>query len=367
MQQCPRSLLFITTENIEWASHAGYTSAFDSTGRNARSFRSNTDHKGIISRTKRLQGETNTMETYDVIICGAGPAGLAAAIYSGRAMQKTLVLDKQYAGGQALVTDDIANLPGFPDGISGFDLTDRLVAHAEKFGAETKIEEVTDIKVDGDWRIVSTTSGVYRALAIIIASGSAPRKLGAPGEEELRGKGVSYCATCDGAFFKDQLTMVIGGGDAALKEALFLTRYAREVILVHRRQGFRAERIYQDQVKKHPQIRLILDAVVDKINGDPKVSSATVRNVKTEEVTDVPCDGVFIFVGSSPNTGFLGNLFPDLVGKHIPTNMSMETTIPRIYAAGDVREGSYRQIATGVGEGVTAALAAEHAISELQA
>jgi len=310
-----------------------------------------------------MSGNENT---YDIVICGAGPAGLACAIYSGRAMMKTLALDKQYAGGQAILTDDIANYPGFPDGISGFDLTERLVAHAKKFGAEIKIEEATGVELDGKWRVVHTRQNDYRALAVVVATGSDPRKLGVPGEEEFRGKGVSYCATCDGAFFKDQVTVVVGGGDAALKEALFLTRFASEVILIHRRQGFRAERIYQEQVREHPKIRLVLDTVITRINGDDKVSSVTARNVKSEEITDIPCDGVFIFVGTTPNTSFLGGLFPDLAGKHIPTNVNMETSVERVYAIGDVREGSYRQIATGVGEGVTAALAAEHAIANLE-
>ncbi len=306
-------------------------------------------------------------EEFDTIIVGGGPAGLAAAIYSGRAELKTLVLERLFVGGQLAMTNEVANYPGFPDVIGGPELIERMQKQAKQFGPEFRTEEVREIVLDGDYKIVTTDKNQYRCPVVLLAMGADPRKLGVPGEEEFRGRGVSYCGTCDAPFFKDKKVVCVGGGDVALKEALFLTKFASELVLVHRRQGFRAEMIYQTEVREHPKIELMLDCVVDKINGGEKVSSADVRNVKTGETQQVDCEGVFIFVGSAPNTGFLGNLFPAECGGHLATDAHMATSVPGIYAIGDVREGSYRQIATAVGEGVTAAMAGEHWIGELRA
>ena len=302
---------------------------------------------------------------YDTIIVGGGPAALAAAVYSGRAELRTLVLERSALGGQVVLTDAIDNYPGFPEGVSGPDLTELMARQARRFGAEIITAEVTKVELEGDiMKLVTTSDNTYRARALILAMGADPRKLGVPGEEELRGRGVSYCGTCDAPFFRDKKVVVVGGGDAALKEALFITKFAREVVLVHRRQGFRAEKIYQTEARENPKIAFELDAVVERILGEQRVEGAEVRNVKTDERKTVSCDGIFIFIGTVPNTAFLGNMFGVDAGGHIETDGDMATSIPGVFAIGDVRKDSYRQIATAVGEGATAAIAAGHWILE---
>lgn len=299
----------------------------------------------------------------DVLIIGGGPAGLAAAVYTCRAELKTIILERGFLGGQVALTDAVDNYAGFPEGISGPDLIQKMEAQCRRFGAEIRMEEVTRIERDGDTKIVTTSKDSYRCPTVILSTGADPRKLGVPGEEELRGKGVSYCGTCDAPFFRDKKVVVVGGGDAALKEALFITKFAGEVILVHRRQGFRAEKLYQTQVRENPKISFELDCVVDEIVGEKKVEGAAIHNVKTNEKKTIPCDGVFIFVGNIPNTGFLPDLLKLDEGGHIEVDNSMMTAISGIFAIGDVRKYSYRQIATAVGEGATAAMAAEHLIA----
>ena len=306
-------------------------------------------------------------EDFDTVIIGGGPAGLAAAIYTGRAELKTLVLERLYLGGQLIQTYEVANYPGFPEVISGPDLIERMAEQARQFGPEFRTEEVSRVTQDGDRKVVITDKNEYSALTLILAMGADPRKLGAPGEEKLRGHGVSYCGTCDGPFFRDKKLVCVGGGDAAFKETLFLAKFASEITLVHRRQEFRAEKIYQTEVREHPKISFMLDAVVDRINGQDKVESVDVRNVKTDETQTVACGGVFIFVGSEPNTNFLCDLFPVDCGGHVETDVNMMTSAPGVFAVGDVRKYSYRQIATAVGEGTTAAMASEHWIADLEA
>jgi thioredoxin reductase (NADPH) len=305
-------------------------------------------------------------ESCDVVIVGGGPAGLGAAVYTCRAELKTIILERTFVGGQVALTDDVENYPGFPEGIGGADLIQKMEAQCKRFGADIRSEEVTAITNGGDLKTVTTSKNEYRCPVVILATGADPRKLGVPGEEELRGKGVSYCGTCDGPFFKDRRVAVVGGGDAALKEALFITKFASELVLVHRRQGFRAEKIYQTQVREHPKISLELDCVVDAIvaGDDGKVSGAEIHNVQTDEKKTLPCDGVFIFIGNIPNTGFLSGLVNMDEGGHIETDRDMMTSVPGLFSVGDVRKYSYRQIATAVGEGATAAMAAEHWIAE---
>ncbi len=299
-------------------------------------------------------------ENCDTIIIGGGPAGLAAAVYACRAEMKTVILERGLLGGQVSLTDQVDNYAGFPEGVSGPDLIQKMEAQCRRFGAEIRTEGATKIETDGDIKIVTTGKNTYRSPTMILATGADPRKLKVPGEEELRGKGVSYCGTCDAPFFRDKKVIVVGGGDAAFKEALFITMFASKVILVHRRQGFRAEKIYVTEARNNPKMSFELDCVLEKINGETKVDGIDIRNVKTEEKKTIPCDGVFIFAGNIPNTGFLGRLLELDQGGHIETDRDMMTSIPGIFAIGDVRKYSYRQIATAVGEGATAAMAAEH-------
>ena len=306
-------------------------------------------------------------ETFDAIIVGGGPAGLAAAVYTGRGELTTLILERGQLGGQVAMTHKIDNYPGFPDGIDGPRLTELMREHGERFGATIRTEDVLEMKTEGLWKTVRTRENAYRAATVILAMGADPRKLGVPGEDELRGRGVSYCGTCDAPFFRDKKVVVVGGGDTALKEALYLTRFAGEVVIVHRRREFRAEKIYVTDAEKNPKVSFELDAVLDRINGEDKVASAAVRNVKSGETKEIACDGVFIFVGTQPNTKFLEGMCAVDAAGHLETDLDMMTCEPGVFAVGDVRKNSYRQVATAVGEGVTAAMAAEHWISKMRA
>jgi thioredoxin reductase (NADPH) len=302
---------------------------------------------------------------YDVIIVGGGPSALAAAVYTCRALLKTVIFEKQVVGGQLVGTDLIENYPGFPEVISGVDLIQRMEAQAKRFGAEIRYEEVMKVQVENGLKIVTTDTDTYGSHAVILAAGAEPKKLGVPGEKEFYGRGVSYCATCDGAFFKGKDVVVVGGGDSAITEALFLTKFANTVQIIHRRNEFRATKIYLDEALTNPKIKVVFNAIVESIHGQDKVDGIVVQNVITKEKKEMTCQGIFIFIGSVPNTGFLGTLLCEDVGCHIETNMHMETSIEGLYAVGDIRKNSYRQIATAVGEGVTAAIAAEHKLSEL--
>ena len=304
---------------------------------------------------------------YDVIIIGGGPAALAAAVYTCRALLKTLILEKKYLGGQLVGTELIENYPGFPEVIGGVELTQRMEAQAKRFGVEIRYEEVLKLDVENGLKVVTTDTDKYGSHIVILASGADPKKLGVPGEDEFYGKGVSYCATCDGAFYRGKNVVVIGGGDSAITEGIFLTKYAQTVQIIHRRDEFRATKIYLDDAFSNPKIKVILNTLIESIHGKEKVDGVVIQNVVTKEKKDIPSDGVFIFIGSSPNTGFLGNLLCVDAGCHIETNIHMETVIEGLYAVGDIRKNSYRQIATAIGEGVTAAIAAEHKLAELKA
>ncbi len=296
---------------------------------------------------------------YDVIIVGAGPAGLGAALYCGRSLMDTLVLEKMGAGGQLAEAYDVDNYLGFDEGITGPELTEKMKAHAVRFGAEIKIKTVGDVVTDDDRIRVKTKDGEYGASVLMIASGASNRKLGVPGEEALAGSGVSYCATCDGAFFRDKKLVMVGGGDAAVTESIFLTRFATHIDLVHRRQGFRSRPVNVENAKDNDKIDFILDCVVEEIEGENNVEAVRLRNVKSGEVQRRECDGVFISIGHDPNTAYLRNILPAYAGRTVPVDMNMETDVKGVYAIGDVRVGSYRQVATAVADGVTAAMHAE--------
>ena len=302
---------------------------------------------------------------YDVVIIGGGPAGLTAGIYTKRAMLKALLLEKIGIGGQIIVTDLVENFPGFLE-ISGADLAMKFEEHAQKFGLETKsMAEVSGIEDKGNTKIVKTTEGDIEAKAVIIATGTTPRKLGAKGELGFIGKGVSYCATCDGFFFRDKIVVVVGGGDSAITEAIFLTKMAKKVYVVHRRDKLRAEKINQEHAFANPKISFIWDSVVEEIAGKNVVDKVIVRNVKTNATSEIKTDGVFIYVGLIPNTAF-ANVKKDEWG-FIIANDKMETSARGIFVAGDCRVTPLRQIATAVGDGAIAAVSAERYIEELSA
>ncbi len=306
---------------------------------------------------------------YDVIIIGAGPAGMTAALYAGRSMLRTVVLERGISGGELLNTEIIEDYPGF-EHIEGWDLAQKFEAHAKKFGAEFVQETVITLEKLDDANFVATTESgtIYRAPTAIITSGGTPIKLGVPGELEYAGKGVSYCAICDGAFFKNQIIAVIGGGDAAVEEADFLTRYADKVILVHRRDELRASKLLQKRFIENPKSEIIWNKVVDRIDGDAKglVTSIQLRDVNTHAITPLDVTGVFIFIGFRPNTGIIaGHADHDEMG-YLKTDMNMETSIPGLFAAGDVRAQLTRQVTTAAGDATTAAIAVEKYLTSLR-
>jgi thioredoxin reductase (NADPH) len=301
---------------------------------------------------------------YDIIIVGAGPAGLTAGLYAGRARLKTLLLEKLIHGGQVMTTDLVENYPGFPEGISGFELSDRMRQQAERFGLEFRSGEVLDLEPGPDYQLLRLEGQELKAGAAIISSGVRYRTLGVPGEEALTGKGVSYCATCDGALYRGETIAVVGGGDTALTDTLFLCRFAEKIHLIHRRHAFRGEKILQEQVMAQEKVEIHWDSVVHEIRGQQAVEGLALKNVKTGEVSPLPVAGVFIFVGITPNTAWLkGRVSMDEWG-FIFTDPEMATSIPGVFAAGDVRSKLLRQISTAVGDGAIAAFAAEHYLAQ---
>jgi thioredoxin reductase (NADPH) len=306
---------------------------------------------------------------YDVIIIGAGPAGMTAALYTGRSMLRTVVLERGISGGELLNTDIIEDYPGF-EHIKGWDLAQKFESHAKKFGADFVQETVLtlDKQEDGNFLATTDSGATYRAPTAIITSGGTPIKLGVPGELEYAGKGVSYCAICDGAFFKDQIIAVIGGGDAAVEEADFLTRYGAKIILVHRRDELRASKILQKRLFENPKAEVIWNKIVDRIDGDAKglVKNVVLRDVNTHQTSDLAATGVFIFVGFRPNTGIInGHVDHDEMG-YLLTDTNMQTSIPGLFAAGDVRAQLTRQVTTAAGDATTAAIAVEKYLTSLR-
>jgi len=312
-------------------------------------------------------------ETYDILIIGAGPAGLTAGLYGSRSNLKTVIIEKwAIPGGELLNTDAIEDYTGF-EHVKGVQLAELMYNHAKKFGVEVRTnEEVKSVvRRDGVFEIVTEEhlkekTNRYRALTVIITSGGTPIKLGVPGEEAFANRGVSYCAVCDGAFFNGDIITVIGGGDAAVEEANYLTRFGRKVYVVHRRDQFRAQKILQDQLMNNPKAEIIWDTVVEEVQGESVVHSLRLHNVKTGVKTDHSTQGVFIFVGFKPNTLFLEDHPEHDVGGHLITNDRMETSVPGLFAAGDVRSQLVRQITNAVGDATVAALAAEKYITHLK-
>ncbi|MGI5921169.1 MAG: thioredoxin-disulfide reductase [Syntrophomonadaceae bacterium] len=293
---------------------------------------------------------------YDVIIIGAGPAGLTAAIYTGRAKLKTLVFESGLVGGNAAITDLIENYPGFPAGIAGAELMMNFRQQAERFGVTLASEEVISLEVTAEDKKVITNRGVYAARAVIIATGAQRRKLNVEGEEEFTGRGVSYCATCDGAFFQGCPVAIVGGGDAAVSEALYLANLASRVYLIHRREGFRANQTAVDLMRANNKIELKLNKVVSRVEGDNLMRRVILRDVNTNEEEVLSVEGLFVSIGLVAQTSFLEGL-ADTQDGYIVTNNNMETSLPGIFAAGDIRAKTARQVATAVGDGAQAGMA----------
>ena len=306
------------------------------------------------------------MQSLDLAIIGGGGAGLTAALYAARARRSTIVFEGNVTGGQIATTDKVENYPGFPDGVNGFDLAQLFLQQAEKFGAEIAYERVESLVrlEDGEFEVTSTERTV-RARAVIVTAGADYNKLGIPGELELTGRGVSYCGTCDAAFFVGQRVLVVGGGDAAMDEGLFLTRYAESVEVVHRRDELRASAILQERAFANPKMSFTWDTVVEAIEGDGKVERARLRRLKTGEASTREVDGVFVFIGQVPNNHLLKGLVELDAGGHALVDLQMRTAMPGLFVAGDLRTQAARQLISAAGDGATAAIAAEHYLTEL--
>ena len=306
-------------------------------------------------------------EIENVIILGSGPAGYAAAVYTARANLRPLMISGNEIGGQVATTTLVENYPGFDDGILGPDLVEKMQAQAEKFGTAVHVDYVTEVDLEGPPFGVKTASGKsYRAKSLIVATGASPRKLGLPEEERLTGHGVSYCATCDGFFFRNKELVVVGGGDSALEETMFLTKFASKIRVIHRRDQLRAGATLQRRALAHPKIEFVWNSVVTAINGDARLESVTLKNLVTGETSDLPTDGLFVYIGHLPNNQlFLGKLASDDLG-YLVTDKLMRTSVPGVFAAGEIQDHRFRQVATSVGQGVAAAMEAEKYLANLE-
>ncbi len=305
---------------------------------------------------------------HDIVIIGAGPAGLTAALYAARAKLDTIVIEKVVPGGQILVTDWIENYPGFPDGLTGADLIQKMTEQVARFDVPITSDEVLSVEKNADHIIRVKLSGRdLTTKAVVVATGASPRKLGVPGEEEFYGRGVSACATCDAPFFKNRVVAAVGGGDTAVQEALFLTRFVKKVYLIHRRDELRAARLLQERIFANDKVEMVWDSVVTSINGSVAgVTGVSVRNVKTGTEFELKVDGCFLWVGTTPNTGFIKDVVACDDAGFILVNSRMETSVPGIYAAGDVRNTPLRQVATAVGDSAIATVGASHYIEGLE-
>lgn len=300
---------------------------------------------------------------YEVIIIGGGPAGLTAGLYTARARLNSLLIEKGVVGGRIVDADLVENYPGFPEGISGLELIQLMNKQATKYGLETLLAEVTSLELNDKQRIVKTTDEDFVAKAVIITSGLDQAQLGVPGEKEFTGKGVSYCATCDAYFFREKPIAVVGGGNAAITEALYLTKFASRVIVIHRRGELRATRILQEKAFAEPKIEFLWDTLVEEIVGEDVVKRLKLRQITTGQKSALEIAGIFVSIGFKPNTDYIKDVLPLDSAGYIITNEKMETGIPGILAAGDIRSNSIRQIVAAAGDGATAAIYAEKSIS----
>lgn len=301
---------------------------------------------------------------YDIVIIGGGPAGLTAGLYAGRGGMKALIIEKMFTGGQAATTYEIDNYPGFDQTISGPDLVMKMEAHAKKFGTELVYEDVVEVDLDSTVKLIKTTSNVYHAKAVILSMGANPKELGLEKEKKLRGAGVSYCATCDGAFFRDKVTAVVGGGDTAVEDALFLSRFCPKVYLIHRRGELRAAKVLQDAIMANDKIEFLWNSTVENIIGEEAVEGVTVKDIKTGQSQDIKIEGLFVAVGNVPNSEIVKGKVETNAAGYIVTDEGMLTNKFGVFAVGDVREKTLRQVITAAADGAIAAYAAERYISE---
>lgn len=301
---------------------------------------------------------------YDIVIIGGGPAGLAAGLYAARGMHRTVLLEKGVVGGQISLTELVENYPGVPT-VNGFDLAQTMLKQSESYGMETEYVETKGIEKAGQkWRVTTSGDDTFIGKAVVVTAGAEYNRLGVPGEERLTGKGVSYCATCDAAFFRDMEAAVIGGGDAAMDEGLFTTRYVSKATVIHRRDELRASRILQERAFANEKMNFLWNTVVEEVLGEDQVTGVKLRNVVTGETSEMPLSAVFIFIGQHPNSAFLEGLVEMDAGRHAIVDEWMRTKQPGLFAAGDVRQNSARQVASSVGDGVTAAIAADRYITD---
>ncbi len=301
---------------------------------------------------------------YDVAIIGAGPAGLSAGLYAARAKLSTVIVEKMFPGGQAAITYRIENYPGFAEGVGGADLADAIKTQAESFGAEFLNGDVEKIEKKDDKFIIYMKGESLEAKSVILATGAQPREMGVKGEKEFTGRGVSYCATCDGAFYSNKPIVIVGGGDTAIEEALYLTRFASSIYVIHRRDELRATKILQERAFNNDKIKFIWDSVLHEIEGKDTVEEVVVKNVKTGKLSSVSVDGVFIAIGYTPNTDFVKDLVQLDEQGYIVTDEHMKTQVPGLFAAGDIRKKSLRQVVTAVADGAIAAVEAGKFIEE---
>ncbi len=306
------------------------------------------------------------MHIYDMMIIGGGPAGYTAALYAARAGFDTLLIEKMSPGGQMALTGDIDNYPGFEEGVDGFTLGMKMQQGAHRFGAKTEYAEVTQLELSGAVKKAVTTSGEFFAKTVVLSTGADPRTLGLPREEELTGRGIHYCAHCDGRFYKDKTVLVVGGGNSAAADALYLSRLAKKVYLVHRRDALRATKIYHEHLQKAENVEFLWNSVVTELAAENRITGVNLQNVVTGETTFLACDGVFVSIGRKPATEFLQGILPLDEHGYIPADESTRTDIPGVYAVGDVRTKALRQVVTAVADGAVAVHYAEEYLASIE-
>jgi thioredoxin reductase (NADPH) len=314
----------------------------------------------------KKDGEISPDTLYDLIIIGGGPAGLSAAIYAGRARLNTLVVEELIVGGQSSTTETIENYPGFPDGIGGYELAQKMEEQAKRFGVKFLFEKVEKTDLEGKEKKVHISGKVYKSKSVIIASGASPRRLNVPGSDKFHGKGISYCATCDGALFTDKSVIIVGGGNSAVEEGLFMLRFTKNITFVQDLPNLTAEKILQERLFQHPEIKIYYNSEILSINGEEKIKSMSVKDKKTGKTFDIETDGIFVYIGLVPKTDFLDKKVLLNEYGYIKVDKDLKTNIEGVFAAGDVIEKSFRQVITAASDGALAAKSVEKFIENLK-